>query len=815
MTNKLLAILIAVFMSISLAACDTAEERAEKHLQSAVSLLSEGDTARALVEMRNIFQLVPTHREGRKLYAATLEESGDIAGAFRQYAIVAEQYPDEWQAALRVSEISIDQQQWEIAEEFGRPLAQTQPDNQRVQTVQIILNYRQAALENDTTSRGKFAANAVANLEESPKNLGLRLALLDWYMFDRKPREALTQVEAALEIDPGRLNLYQTRLQILQELGETSKLEDQLIAMTERFPENEEIVSLLVRWYLSRSEVEEAEAFLRQKTQQENPELASAAIPRFLEFVARVRGVDAALEQVEKMLPETSDPDLVRLIKAELLFTKGDREDAIALLENMLEGAEASEQANRAKVQLARMQATIGNAVASRALVEEVLASDPTHVDGLKLKSESLIQQDQADEAIVLLRRALDQAPQDAQILTLTALAHERNGNRDLMGETLALAVEVSNRAPAETLRLARFLSSREQFAPAEQAILESLRLSPNNIELLRALGNLQIRTGRLAEARQVVATLDRMENEPANALKNALSLQILEAEDRDDELLQMVESLTAEIDDDTVEATTLVQTHLRLGDIAAANSVIDAAIAENPDSDDLKFAKGVVLARDGQNEAALELFEGIVTRAPEAANAWNMIASVHSVAGDVELAEGAIDRGLEANPTAQNLLLRKAGFLERKGEISGAIEIYEQLYDERSSSVVAANNLASLLSSYSDDADVVERAYQIARRLRGIDQPAFQDTYGWIAFQRGDLEDALEHLEPAAAGLAGDALVQYHLGRVYEALDRPAEAAEQYRKTVELADERKADAFTDAANRLETIDAAAVEEDN
>jgi tetratricopeptide (TPR) repeat protein len=83
----------------------------------------------------------------------------------------------------------------------------------------------------------------------------------------------------------------------------------------------------------------------------------------------------------------------------------------------------------------------------------------------------------------------------------------------------------------------------------------------------------------------------------------------------------------------------------------------------------------------------------------------------------------------------------------------------------------VVANNLASLISTYRDDEASLERAYTIARRLRGTDVAPFQDTYGWIAYRKGEYQEALEHLEPAAAVLGDDPLVQYHLGMTYLAL--------------------------------------------
>ena len=81
----------------------------------------------------------------------------------------------------------------------------------------------------------------------------------------------------------------------------------------------------------------------------------------------------------------------------------------------------------------------------ARALVEAVLAEDPTQVEALKIKADFLIDGDKADEAVAHLRRALDQEPTNASILTITARAHERNGNRELMGEALALAADLLN----------------------------------------------------------------------------------------------------------------------------------------------------------------------------------------------------------------------------------------------------------------------------------------------------------------------------------------------------------------------------------
>ena len=176
----------------------------------------------------------------------------------------------------------------------------------------------------------------------------------------------------------------------------------------------------------------------------------------------------------------------------------------------------------------------------------------------------------------------------------------------------------------------------------------------------------------------------------------------------------------------------------------------------------------------------------------------------------DAAAARQALLDGLKASPEDLRLNWALAGVLERDGDIQGAIGIYERLYAADSNNLIIANNLASLLATGDEGADSLERAHEIARRLRDREVPAFQDTYGWIAFRRGDLDTALAALESAAPGLPGDPTVQYHLARTYTALGRGAEALAQFRKVVEaVGDGPRPDFMTEVDAEIERLSAS------
>lgn len=210
----------------------------------------------------------------------------------------------------------------------------------------------------------------------------------------------------------------------------------------------------------------------------------------------------------------------------------------------------------------------------------------------------------------------------------------------------------------------------------------------------------------------------------------------------------------------------------------------------KDPENPALRFVEATVLAIEGQVDSAIALFRELLVESPERENVWVALYNLHRSRGETEAAETVLNQGLAALPDSSTLNWVRAGELEAKGDIEGAIAIYETLYERNSNSQVIANNLASLISSYRDDDASLERAYAIARRLRGTTVPQFQDTYGWIAHRLGNHEEALEYLKPAAENLTDDPLAQYHLAMVYAALDQKTEALAQLQKAINSAEE-------------------------
>ncbi len=157
-------------------------------------------------------------------------------------------------------------------------------------------------------------------------------------------------------------------------------------------------------------------------------------------------------------------------------------------------------------------------------------------------------------------------------------------------------------------------------------------------------------------------------------------------------------------------------------------------------------------------------LFRALIAEDPTAPLPARLLYGLLRSDGRAEEATEVLKAALAAQPDAAELRWIEAGELEQAGDIDGAIAVYEAMYAKDSGNVIIANNLASLITTHRDDPDSLARATAIVRRLKDTDVPAFQDTYGWIAHRNGNHEEALAYLEPAAAGLPNDPVVQFHL---------------------------------------------------
>ena len=206
-----------------------------------------------------------------------------------------------------------------------------------------------------------------------------------------------------------------------------------------------------------------------------------------------------------------------------------------------------------------------------------------------------------------------------------------------------------------------------------------------------------------------------------------------------------------------------------RRSDDAAALRHYSALRGTGLDSQGRRRAAGI-LYRQGEHESALRVFSPGRDAKPSARIRADIAAAdLLSVVDAPEESLGRIDGALRRSPGNFDLDYQRAVLLERAGKVDAALNLLESLHRARPLDSAVTNALGFTLA---DHKRALPRAEQLIREALQThpDDPAMQDSLGWVLFRRGQMDEACREMERASSlpGGADDPVVWDHLGDVY-----------------------------------------------
>ncbi|MCT8331397.1 tetratricopeptide repeat protein [Albidovulum sediminis] len=775
------AFLLATTSAFLLVACDSPEEKAEKHFRAALEFVQAGDIERAMVEFRNVFDLNETHRTARISYAELLRESGRTADAYAQYLQLNEQFPDDIEALTALSQLAVESGRLDDAERFSSAALKIDPANIPVRITRVMLDYTRAMAKGDSEAMNAAMERVPVLRVARPDDITLRRVVITELLRRGELDGALAELDLAISQSSQDRSLYALRLAIHMQRNDVEAVDAELATLTRTFPDDPGVTAAIVEWYETRGATDRAETYLRDRADARRED--SATLGELLRFLVEKRGLDAAIAEIDRRLAEDGQTTFLRAALASLQFDVGRHDEAVRDLRDAISAAEPQEDVITYKLALAHMLKVTGDRAGMQSVVTEILEADPGETEALKLQGGWLIDEDKTGEAIAVLGRALDLAPQDAAVMTLLSDAYARDGERDLARQYLAMAARASDAAPEESLRYARFLIAEGDRLAAESVLISALKRSHAHTGLLQQLGEVYVELEDWLRAEDVAKAIESVGTEDARIRALPIRMAVFQARGQNEAGAAYLETVTDAGTSGRMAQIAAIQSQLDTGQVAAAIEAVDRLLATSPDDAELRYIAALARERSGDLAAASEGYQTLVDEGRADPQTWAGLARVLILMpGRMGDAAGVLDQAIEVHPGHPGLMWARASVHEHMGEYDQAIAIYEDLYGRDSSSAIAANNLASLLSTHrAGDPESLARARVVARRLRGSTEAPFQDTYGWIAYLSGDYDTARKELEAAVGVLGSDPQVRYHLAMTYQALGQIREAREQY----------------------------------
>jgi tetratricopeptide (TPR) repeat protein len=336
------------------------------------------------------------------------------------------------------------------------------------------------------------------------------------------------------------------------------------------------------------------------------------------------------------------------------------------------------------------------------------------------------------------------------------------------------------------SLNYVAFLRRRGNVERAEDLLTQLARQWPNHVAVLSALADVRLARQNWIGAQEIAETIRKIGN--TQGLSDQILAAALSGQGKYSDSIRILEGVQAATPAAVQPMAALVNTLIRAQKLDEAVSFLQTVLKTNPANAEAHVMLGSVQLLKDAPDQAVQSFRTAIERQPKDIAGYSALANFYVRNKNLDEAEKVIRAGLQQQPDSFAMHLTYAGVLEQKGDYETAIGEYEILLKQDPGSLIAANNLASLLSDRYTDKASLERAYSLAAVLRKSQIPNFKDTLGWIDYLRGDYKSATGLLEEAAAALPNVAIVQYHLGMSYLATGQVGKASAQFKKALALA---------------------------
>ncbi len=333
-----------------------------------------------------------------------------------------------------------------------------------------------------------------------------------------------------------------------------------------------------------------------------------------------------------------------------------------------------------------------------------------------------------------------------------------------------AYALRIANAAVARfhssaTYAWAAQMTWRAGDRAAAQALLkQAIARAPDDIHLRLAYATMLAQGGDYPAAAKFLAS--GKQSADIYNLRAALAAQA-----NDQQTLAMLYRQLQTSPDDIRQSSAFL-----LGQLAEMQNLKAEALAwydqvgdEDPHAFDADLRSAVILHAQGKRAEAHELLGQLQTayldQPEQLRRAYEADADLYMAEQQYPQAEMAFSRALQVMPDDPGLLYGRGLAYAESGKIDQAVTDLRRLLQLKPSDIDASNALGYTLADANRDLPEAERLIARARKAKP-DDPAIADSWGWLQYRLGHLDEAVSVLRQAWKQRP-DADVGVHLGEV------------------------------------------------
>jgi putative PEP-CTERM system TPR-repeat lipoprotein len=642
---------------------------------------------------------------------------------------------------------------------------------------------------------------------------------------------------------PNHPLVKQLRAQVAAAGGNTDEARALLEEVVAAQPQNYKARTMLALVTAQQGKLDQAQMHLEQVVANQP---TNARAQRLLaEVRARLESPAESLADVKSALSETENSPELLAMAGRLSLASGDRQQAMTYL--AAADKSATDTDVHTQIEIANGYLVAGELDRALEVLQKIPAEGLASRQRDALMLMTLLRKGDTAKLLQEANAVLQRAPKDATVRNLVGGVYAAAGRRDLARQQFAEAIKLApndvaalinlgrvdlaegkpdaaeanfrkalekdSRNLIATLGVAAAANARKDAQTAERFLLQAKDQHPDSPDARLALGQFYLQAGNAAKAKAVADAATR-DNPKSGAMANVRGMILLGARDLPGAIASFEEAVKFEPKAPQFAAN-LARARLANRDASGALAAVDDALEADAKSAPLLALAATISLQSGKVEKSAGYVERLRQVSPDSP-------TTHSLEADLAMAQKRYKDALahyrkasangantqlvlgeyhaarlagETNPEAvlERWLLKNPGDVgvanvvgeqrRAKGDLDGAIAVYEAALAKGPDNMVVLNNLSILYDLKKDGAralDYAARAYKAAPKT-----PAIADTYGWMLFKQGKTAEALPLINEAAKGLPDNAEVQYHLAAVLAKNGDEAEATRLLKKAV------------------------------
>lgn len=323
------------------------------------------------------------------------------------------------------------------------------------------------------------------------------------------------------------------------------------------------------------------------------------------------------------------------------------------------------------------------------------------------------------------------------------------------------------------------------------------LNHEPDNVLALYSLSDIYSKNGKISEQEKVLSNAFQSKS-MAIEDKVRLFIPLLQFQEGRDSVIvdrpmiyHLVDTLYATHPDDKDVLNLINDTYLTLGEKDKSYKFLEKIIQDSTTSKDIWIQYLSVISSLGNFDTLYNTSLLAIQKFPEEPT-FNFFAGFSAtLTKRYKEAQKIYSEGLKKEIANENL---RSQMLIGLGDVSSELKDYEISDDSYEKALEIEPNNALVLNNYAYFLSVrsleLSRAEKMSRKSNILEEnnAAYQDTYAWIMYQKGDYEEALKWMEKAIITAGDDSSAEMfdHYGDILLKLNQKEKALQNWEKAVE-----------------------------